>query len=49
VEDTNQKLAKAQDTLDEVSRKGGGGQGSLWWIQREIDEAKSFLPGGKKR
>jgi len=49
VEDTNQKLVKAQDQLDEVSRKGGGGQGSLWWIQREIDEAKSFLPGGKKR
>jgi len=49
VEDANKKLAKAQDTLDEVSRKGGGGQGSLWFIQREIDEAKSFLPGGKKR
>jgi len=49
VEDANKKLAKAQDTLDEVSRKGGGGQGSLWFIQREIDEAKSYLPGGKKR
>jgi len=49
VEETNNKMQKAQDTLDEVSRKGGGGGGSLWWIQREIDEAKSFLPGGKKR
>jgi len=49
VEEANHKLAKAQEKLDEVSRKGGGGQGSLWWIQREIDEAKSFLPGGKKR
>jgi len=48
VEDANKKLAKAQETLDEVSRKGGGGQGSLWWIQREINEAKSFLPGSKK-
>jgi len=48
VEDANQKLAKAQEKLDEVSRKGGGGQGSLWWIQREINEAKSFLPSSKK-
>jgi myosin heavy subunit len=49
VEDAHQKLLKAQEKLDEVSRKGGGGQGSLWWIQREIDEAASFLPGGKKK
>jgi len=48
VTDTNEKLKQAQNTVDEVSRKGGGGQGSLWWIQREIDEAKSFMPGAKK-
>jgi len=39
----------AQKYLDEVKAKGGGSaQGSLWWIQREITEAKKYLPKSKQ-
>jgi uncharacterized membrane protein YqiK len=52
VDQAQRKVEEAQAFLDEVKRKPGQAQGSLWWIQKGIDEAKSFLPekkGGLKR
>jgi len=45
VAETEVSAAKAQAYLDEVaSKSGSGGQGALWWLQRELDEKKKFLP-----
>lgn len=39
------EVAKAQDYLDEIAAKSGsGGKGALWWLQRELDEKKKYLP-----
>jgi len=43
---------EAEAYLDEVKRKSGGGQGSIWWLERELHEARAFLPerkGGYKK
>jgi hypothetical protein len=43
------KVAEAQAYLDDVaSRSGSGGQGALWWLQRELDEKKKYLPKRKQ-
>jgi len=35
----------AQAYLDEVAAKSGsGGQGAIWWLQRELNEKKKYLP-----
>lgn len=32
------KLAEAQKFFDDVRRKGGSGPGSIWWMDREMQE-----------
>jgi DNA repair exonuclease SbcCD ATPase subunit len=52
LQQARQQVQKAEDYLNEVKRKPGQAQGALWWIQRGLDDAKSFLPerkGGAKR
>jgi len=36
--------ADAERFLEEVRSRPGGGQGALWWIDRELQEVKKFLP-----
>jgi len=40
-------LVDAQEYLDEVKSKPGSAQGALWWIDRELHEAKAYLPSAK--
>jgi len=40
-------LRKAEEFLEEAKKKGGAGQGSLWWIDRELHEAKAYMPTSK--
>jgi len=47
LEDAGRKLVEAQDYLDEVKAKPGSAGGALWWIDRELHEAKAFLPTAK--
>jgi len=42
------KFAEAERYLEEVRSRPGGGQGALWWIERELHEAKKFLPKRKQ-
>jgi len=43
------KFQEAQKFLDEVrARSGGSAQGDLWWMDREIKEAKKYLPKSKQ-
>jgi len=52
VEDARQKVDEAEKYLEEVKNKPGSAQGSIWWLERELHEAKAFLPerkGGYKK
>jgi len=51
-EDAKNKLDQAEAYLKEVQSRSGSAQGSLFWIQREIQEMKKYLPekkGGVKK
>jgi len=41
------KVDEAEAFLQEVKSKPGNAQGALWWIERELHEAKAFLPERK--
>jgi len=43
-----QMFADAEAFLEEVKSRPGGGQGALWWIERELKEAKKFMPKRKQ-
>jgi len=45
--DAQQKLLEAEAYLEEVKSKDGSSMGSLWWIDRELHEAKAYLPASK--
>jgi len=41
------KLDEAEAYLKDVSMRSGSAQGSIWWMERELTEAKRFLPQKK--
>jgi DNA repair exonuclease SbcCD ATPase subunit len=45
--DTQKKADAASAALDELKKKGGTAFGSLWFMEREVHEAKKFLPQSK--
>jgi len=52
LEAAKKRVEEAQKYLDEVKRRPGQAFGSIWWIQKELDNAKNFLPerkGGLKK
>ncbi|PRP86601.1 hypothetical protein PROFUN_05239 [Planoprotostelium fungivorum] len=48
VQEAEDKLQEAQNFLEEVKKKGGVAHGSIWWMQRELDEAKKYMPKRKQ-
>jgi len=38
------KFQEAENYLEELRSRPGGGQGAIWWINRELTEAKKYLP-----
>jgi len=46
--EAEKKFDEAQQYLEEVKAKGGSSQGDIWWMQREITEAKKYLPKSKQ-
>jgi len=48
VQETQEKMAAAEAYLEEVKKKAGNQQGAIWWVGRELKEAKKFMPGYKK-
>jgi len=52
VEDTQKKVEEAEAYLMEVKSKPGSAQGQIWWLERELKEARAYLPerkGGYKK
>jgi len=47
VAEAERKVGEAEAYLEEVKRKAGDGQGALWWIDRELHEAKAYMPTSK--
>jgi len=42
-------VGKAQKFFDELKLKGGASPGSMWWMERELSEAKKYLPQSKQK
>jgi len=49
VVDAQKKLAEAEAYLVEVRKKPGQPYGALWWIDRELQEQKKYLPSSKRK
>jgi len=49
VEAARQRLAEAEAYLQEVKKKPGQPYGALWWVDRELAEAKRYLPSSKRK
>jgi len=52
VEDSRRKVKEAENFLEEVKRKPGTPHGAIWWIERQLNEQKKFLPerlGGTRK
>jgi len=52
VDDCLRKVDEAEAYLREVKSKPGSAQGQIWWLERELHEAKAYLPerkGGYKK
>jgi len=43
------KMAEAQEELEKIKAKPGGGKGAIWWLQRELFEVDNRLPKAKQR
>jgi len=48
VRETEARMEEAQNFLEEVKRKGGVAYGAIWWMERELIEAKKYLPRNKQ-
>jgi len=44
LEEASRRVEEAEAYLTELKSKSGNGKGSLWWIERELKEAKAYLP-----
>jgi DNA repair exonuclease SbcCD ATPase subunit len=47
VDEAQRQVGEAEQYLNEVKRKPGQAMGALWWIERELHEAKAYLPESK--
>jgi len=47
LEDASRKVAEAEAYLEEVKAKPGSPHGAIWWIERELQEQKKYLPASK--
>jgi len=52
VEEANKRVEEAEAFLEYVKSKPGSAQGAIWWMSRELEEARKYLPerkGGIKK
>lgn len=47
VREAEEKLGEAEAYLEEVKAIAGNGKGALWWIDRELHEARAYMPTSK--
>lgn len=49
LEEAGKRLQAAEDYLNEVRKQPGQPYGALWWIDRELEEKRRFLPQSKRK
>merc|ERR1711879_1015510 len=47
VEEAKKRVKEAEDYLEEIKSRPGCAHGALWWIDRELHEAKAYVPESK--
>lgn len=47
LEEASRAVAEAEAYLEEVKRKPGTPHGAIWWISRQLEEKKKYLPTSK--
>jgi DNA repair exonuclease SbcCD ATPase subunit len=47
VEEAKRRVKEAEDYLDEIKKQPGCAHGALWWIDRELHDAKAYVPESK--
>jgi len=47
VEDAKKRVQEAEDYLEEIKSQPGCANGALWWIDRELHDAKAYVPESK--
>jgi len=48
VEEVYRALQEAEDKLKEITSRPSVPHGQIWWLEKELDEAKKFLPKRKQ-
>jgi len=48
VADTEQKAKEANDYLEELKKRPTVAHGSIWWMQRQVTEARKYMPRSKQ-
>jgi colicin import membrane protein len=48
VVDTEQKFVEASKALEALKGKAGVPHGSVWWLEREVKEARKYMPKSKQ-
>jgi len=49
LKDTLEKYEAAKAYLEEMKKKSGSRQGSIWWLSRDLAEAGKYMPTGSGR
>lgn len=47
VDEANERVAEAEAFIEIVKKKPGQAQGAIWWLERELHEARAYLPASK--
>merc|ERR1711879_203176 len=47
VDDAKRRVKEAEDFLEEIKSQPGCANGALWWIDRELHDAKAYVPESK--
>jgi len=47
VAEAEKMLQAAVDSLNEAKKKGGVAHGSIWWMERSLEEKRKYMPGYK--
>jgi len=47
LDDARQRVKEAEEYLEEIKSRPGCAHGALWWIDRELHEAKAYIPESK--
>eukprot|EP00010_Vexillifera_abyssalis_P005404 CAMPEP_0201551368 /NCGR_PEP_ID=MMETSP0173_2-20130828/7553_1 /ASSEMBLY_ACC=CAM_ASM_000268 /TAXON_ID=218659 /ORGANISM="Vexillifera sp., Strain DIVA3 564/2" /LENGTH=295 /DNA_ID=CAMNT_0047961597 /DNA_START=22 /DNA_END=909 /DNA_ORIENTATION=- len=48
VQEARDRVKEAEEYMEEIKKKGGTPQGAVWWMQKEIEYQKKFLPSSKQ-